>query len=156
MKLLRAGIVPIHPTMNFIPRDPPAGEALPAGTFLELKVMNFSRLFDYVEELPLPKRKRMMERVDKLIVYNDLNMVYDYLFTQILLQQKDRFIDAESETYLYEILEKVLAAAADDKTLQEFRRRRNTATRLVTDVIKQATTKPEFTNGLHQVAQGLG
>ncbi|MDP3970868.1 MAG: hypothetical protein Q8P90_04150, partial [bacterium] len=47
LELLKAGIVPMHPSLNFVPDEDQSGGRGPRGTYLELTIMSVGRFMDY-------------------------------------------------------------------------------------------------------------
>lgn len=76
LRLLRYGITPIHPLVNFIPHDTTSG-ARPQGTFIEMVILDIHRYKTALQQDHPKDFAAREQKVDYYFVLTLLNMLYD-------------------------------------------------------------------------------
>lgn len=82
--MIEAGIYPIHPELNYIPRVPSADARPPHGTFIELRFYDLQKLEGYMRKklgAASPEFQEFSRKLSMLNVYKKL----DEVFTRLIL-----------------------------------------------------------------------
>lgn len=103
LKMIRAGIVPIHPEVNFIPRESNTDGTTPAGTFIELGIISPPRLYQYIEQTQNTKAARATER---MLLYQMLDRIFDEATRfGLLTEGKFALYNTEAQNALFQVTE---------------------------------------------------
>lgn len=152
LEMLKAGVVPVHPSINFIPRESRDQSKKPDGTFLELKLFGFDRMEQYIRRLRRhdPEKHAKAQRMfEKFKIFNDINGMYDRLLGEFLNHDKLEYLDDEVINLLYQLTEKVLRAS-DEGDLINYNRVMNTEITSCIRLISSAQSLEQFTAGLRR------
>lgn len=148
LKLLRIGVVPIHPAFNFIPREPAQTTTRPDGTFLEMRVMHFQRMQLAIHQLPEREQRKAQRIFNRFAIYNDMCAAYNQLMLGLLTTGKGGEINTRTYTLFYQLLERV-AEYGRKGDLQQFHIANYEVSRYIQDAIRAARSM----NQVHEAAE---
>lgn len=102
LPFLPAGIAPIHPEVNFIPRNNNPDGSTPAGTFIELGIVSPPRLFNYIRRQNNP---RVEKATSRMLVYQMLDRIFDTAVRYFITEGKMGLYTPEVQTALFRLTE---------------------------------------------------
>jgi len=145
LALMKAGICPVHPAINFVPREPDSdSEMSPDGTFLELRIMNFPRMERYIRKLPEKERRRVEGKWNKFMVYNDASGMFDSLLMHIIMEGKCSFPNSEVETLIYHLIDALVQKSDNGKNIRRYGMAMSRIDRETRQLISRAETEEEL------------
>lgn len=153
LQLLRIGVVPVHPSFNFIPRESTQSSNRPDGTFVEMRIMNFNRTRLSIQNLAPHDREKAQRSFERFCLYNDICGMYNQLMITLLQTENGETMDDTTHTLLYQLLERVLEYGRAGN-LQYYNQVMNAVTPYICNLIATAPNISFLNESLRSCVQG--
>lgn len=105
-----AGLLPMHPEVNFMPvADQRPGVKPPKGVFAEVVIIDPERLLNTINRKPKQERMKLINRYLRYLYWREFDFTYETLLQQIIDKRGDKTLlqNAEVTSAMFQLTESI-------------------------------------------------